>query len=73
MVCLVPLCLPGTTLDVVALDTDDDGASARYLLVFDGDDVGVTEGATGEKVKPLGDCGILLPWDGNKGLPSLSR
>ena len=39
----------------------------------DDEDVGAIEDATGEKVKPLDDCGILVFCDGIKGLPSLSR
>lgn len=58
---------------VVALETEGDGALARYLLVVDDEDIGAVEDATGEKVKPLGGCGILLFWDGNEGLGSLSR
>jgi hypothetical protein len=73
LVCLVLLGLPGTALVVVALDTEDDGVSARYLLVLDDEDVGAIEDATGEKVRPLDDCGILVFCDGIKGLPSLSR
>lgn len=58
---------------MVALDTEDVGVSARYLLVLDDEDVGAIEDATGEKVKPLDDCGILVFCDGIKSRPSLSR
>ena len=58
---------------VVALETEEGGALAKYLLVVDDEDVGAVEDATEEKVKPLGDCGILLCWEVTKGLLSLSR
>ena len=59
-----------------ALDTEENGgALARYLLGVDDKDVCAgDEDTTGENVKPLDDCGILLYCDdGCEGLLSLSR